>query len=107
MRVRSTASYWFTASDACAAFTTGETEDYTIDIIPAACPVNTWTGLAGNNNWEDAGNWSCGQVPIRHSNVVVNSGSVIINSNVTVYSLTVNAAATVSVEPGFTLQVTH
>lgn len=107
MRVRSTASYWFSASDACAAFTTGETEDYTIDIIPAACPVNTWTGLAGNNSWEDAGNWSCGLVPTRHSNVVVNSGSVIINSNVTVYSLTVNAAATVSVEPGFTLQVTH
>jgi GEVED domain len=107
MRVRVTADDRFNPSDACTHFANGETEDYKIYINAYTCPVNTWTGLGGDNNWETAGNWSCGLVPGIHSNVVINNGNVVISSNVTVYSLTVHPAATITVVPPFNLVVTH
>jgi len=107
MRIRTSASYLFSSSDACTQFINGETEDYKVVIQPAGCQVNTWTGMAGTNNWEDAGNWSCQQVPSIHSNVQINNVTVNINSNVTVYSLNLNPSARLSVTAPNTLIITH
>lgn len=68
--------------------------------------VNTWTG-AVSNQWEDAGNWSCGSVPDANTDVLVNSGTVVVNSNAGCRSLRVSPGATVSVMPGFNLTVTQ
>ena len=107
MRIRATADYWFTPSDACTHFTNGETEDYKILIQPASCPVNTWTGLGGTNNWEDAANWSCQQVPGVYSNTVINNAMVTVSSDVTVYSLNANANAVITVLSPYHLITTH
>lgn len=107
MRIRATADYWFTPSDACTHFTNGETEDYKILIQPASCPVNTWTGLGGTNNWENAANWSCQQVPGVHSNTVINNATVTVSSDVTVYSLNANANAVITVLSPYHLITTH
>jgi hypothetical protein len=79
--------------------------------LPAACAAidgqtqNIWTGTAGNN-WENAANWSCGKVPGTDTDVVVNSGTVVINSAVVIRSLKVNPGAQVTVGSG-SLTVLH
>ena len=67
---------------------------------------DTWTG-AVSNVWEDPLNWSCGAVPDEYTDVVINTGSVQINSDVTVRTITVSAGATVNVSSGYTLTVLH
>ena len=76
-------------------------------IQPASCPVNTWTGLGGTNNWENAANWSCQQVPGVHSNTVINNATVTVSSDVTVYSLNANANAVITVLSPYHLITTH
>ncbi len=39
--------------------------------------ANVWTGAAGDNNWNDAGNWSLGVVPIAGQTIQINSGSIV------------------------------
>jgi hypothetical protein len=68
--------------------------------------TNTWTGNV-NTQWENSGNWSCGGVPNIHSAVVINSGTVIINSNITIYSLLLGAGANLVVTPGNILTILH
>jgi hypothetical protein len=68
--------------------------------------VNTWTG-AVNSNWETAGNWSCGVVPDANTDVVINGGSPVLNSNAPCRSLYVNPGATFTVVKGYKLTVTH
>ncbi len=112
MRIRATRDSvinpHFNPRDACVQYVNGETEEYNIMVEPySICPTNTWTGLGGDNNWDNAANWSCQQVPGVHSNVVINSGTVVIGSNVTIYSLNVNPSATLTVVQPFDLLVTH
>ncbi|MBL0358746.1 MAG: VCBS repeat-containing protein [Chitinophagaceae bacterium] len=67
----------------------------------------TWTG-SFNNAWENTANWLCGQLPDDNTDVVINSpGFVIINSNVTVRSIKVKPGASVRVNAGYQLYVTH
>ncbi|MEP7107398.1 MAG: hypothetical protein ABI760_05435 [Ferruginibacter sp.] len=66
--------------------------------------LNTWTG-AISNAWENPGNWSCNQVPDSNTNSVIYSGNVVVNSTVTVKSLTVKKDAAVLVGTGNTLNV--
>jgi hypothetical protein len=68
--------------------------------------VNTWTGSI-STQWENPGNWSCGGVPNSFSAVTINSGTVIINSNVTIYSLILGTGANLVVTPGNTLTILH
>ena len=68
--------------------------------------TNTWTG-AINLVWENPGNWSCGQVPDANTDVIINSGTAVISSNVTCRKLKVSPAATVTVNSGFNLIITH
>jgi len=67
---------------------------------------NTWTGSA-DNTWENTANWSCGKVPDANTDVIINSGNVLISSNVTIRTLTVNVPGTVTVGTGHTLTITH
>ncbi len=68
--------------------------------------TNNWTG-AVSTQWENPGNWSCGGVPNSYAEVTINSGTVIINSNVTIYSLLLGAGANLVVTPGNTLTILH
>jgi len=110
IRVRITTDSSFNASSSCSTFAYGETEDYRINIIPVQatpCPINTWTGFGGDDHWENVANWSCNQAPGENSVVIINSGTVTINSNVTIYSLLVNTSATVIVTPPYNLTILH
>lgn len=69
-------------------------------------PSNTWVG-AINNNWEVPSNWSCGKVPDADANVIINSGKVVLNSNASCRSLTVNPGTTFTVKSNYTLTVLH
>lgn len=65
---------------------------------------NTWTGAA-NSTWLDPLNWSCGSVPDANTDVIINTGTVLINSNVIIRSLVLGAGVNVTVNPGFTLTI--
>lgn len=67
---------------------------------------NYWTG-ANDSNWNNAANWSCGKVPDANTDVIINSGNLIINSNVTVRSLAVKPGVNITVNTGFKLVVLH
>ena len=68
--------------------------------------ANVWTG-AVNTLWETAGNWSCNKVPDANTDVVINSGTITINSNAVCKSIKVSPGASLSVTPGFNLTVAH
>lgn len=68
--------------------------------------VNTWSG-AVNNNWENAANWSCSSVPDANSDVILNSGTIVVNSNASVRSIAINQGVSFTVTTGFTFTVTH
>ena len=68
------------------------------------CFVNEWTGTA-SNNWSNASNWSCGTMPDANTDVVISSGVVVVDANVTVRSLLVLPGASVTVQPGVILHV--
>jgi hypothetical protein len=67
---------------------------------------DNWTG-AVNTAWEDPGNWSLGVIPDSTMDVVINSGIVLLNSNATVKSLTLNPIVNFTVGTGYTLTITH
>ena len=68
------------------------TVEVTIGAVPPA-PIYTYTG---NGNWTDGGKWDTNDAPEDAVDVVVN-GNVIINTEVTVASLTINNGYTVTV----------
>ncbi len=78
----------------------GESKTYTLKFL------NSWTGTV-NNSWENPANWSCGSIPDINTDVVINSGTVVVNSNVSIRSLKVNAGVNFTVNAGFVLSITH
>jgi uncharacterized repeat protein (TIGR03803 family) len=68
--------------------------------------ADKWTGSA-DMSWENPANWSCNELPDANTDVIINSGSVVINSNVTVRSLTIKPGVNFTINNGFTLTVTH
>jgi hypothetical protein len=68
--------------------------------------VNYWIG-AVSSNWENPANWSCGSVPDLNTDVIINSGNVLLNSNTTIRSLRLNPSASLTVGTGFTLTIKH
>lgn len=68
--------------------------------------ANFWMG-AVNNDWNNAGNWSCGVVPDMYTDVVISSGNVIINSNVTIGNLNIQSGASLTIGSGFTVTLTR
>lgn len=68
--------------------------------------VNSWTG-AVNTLWNNTGNWSCLVLPDANTDVQVNSGAVLLNSNGSCRSITLRPGATFTAGTGFKLTVTH
>lgn len=68
--------------------------------------LNTWTG-AIDNTWENASNWSCGILPDANTDVVINGGSPVLNSNASCRSIYVNPGAVFTINSGKNLLVTH
>ena len=67
---------------------------------------NTWTGSV-SSAWENPANWSCGVVPEANTDVIVNSGSIIVGANTTIRSLTLNPGVTFTIQPGVVLTIMH
>jgi len=67
---------------------------------------NVWTGTI-NSSWENPANWSCGTIPDINTDVVINSGTIVINSNVTIRSLTLATGVNLTINSGYTLTITH
>ncbi len=68
--------------------------------------VNNWTGAA-NSFWNNTANWSCGVLPDTNTDVLINSGIVVLNSNGICRSITALSGVKVTVNTGFTLTVSH
>ena len=66
----------------------------------------TWNGLA-DNTWENPANWSCGAVPDANTDVFINSGTVILNSNAMIRSINLSSGVNFTVNPGFIFTITH
>ncbi len=68
--------------------------------------TDTWTG-AVNTSWENPGNWSCSQLPDANTDVIINSGTVIVNSNPEIRSLQLNPTANFTVNPDSKFTINH
>jgi spore germination protein YaaH len=84
----------------------GTTKPGYFAVYNSNCQANTWTG-AVNTAWENAGNWSCGKVPDANTNVTINSGTVVVNSDVNIRTLTLNTDANFTVSTGFNFTILH
>lgn len=78
----------------------------------AAVVTRTWDGGGLTNNWSEAANWSGDTVPTSSDDVVfdaVSTKNAIVDSSVTVISLTVNAGYTgsISIADGVALTATN
>lgn len=68
--------------------------------------ANIWTGVV-NQLWETPGNWSCGRIPDADTDVIINSGTVIINSAAICKRINAGPSANITVTPGFSLTVAN
>ena len=68
--------------------------------------MNEWIGST-NTSWEVPSNWSCGAVPGITSDVIINSGNVVLHANTTINSLSVSSGVNLSVNPGVNLIIIH
>ena len=68
---------------------------------------NSWLGSPSNNDWKTASNWSCGNMPDANTDVIINSGNIVVTENASCRSLAVKPTTTVTVNPGVTLSVLH
>lgn len=68
--------------------------------------TNRWTGNI-SNAWENPGNWSCGSVPDSNTDVVINSGNVVVNSATVIRSLTIKPTVILTITAGNNLTVLH
>ena len=67
---------------------------------------DSWTGSV-STIWEDASNWSCGMIPDANTDVIISGGTVVVSANTTIRSLNASPGATIIVQPGVTLTITH
>ena len=58
-------------------------------------------------NQENPGNWSCGVIPDTNTDVIISSGTVILNSNTSVRTLSLGPSVSFTINPGFNLIITH
>ena len=67
------------------------------EIKPVTVSIsNYWTGAA-SNEWENPANWSCGRLPDAGTRVIINSGTVTVNSNVVIQSIVTNPSVVLTV----------
>ncbi|MBL0359142.1 MAG: PKD domain-containing protein [Chitinophagaceae bacterium] len=78
-----------------------------IDVIYKIVFTNLFTGN-GDNTWENPANWNCGNLPDANTDIVIPAGStVVLNSNASCRTITVSPGASFTINPGFTLTITH
>ena len=70
-----------------------------IAVYTSNCRQNYWTGTL-SNAWENPANWSCGKIPDANTDVFINSGTVLTNSNIIIRTLSLNAGANFTVGSG-------
>ena len=68
--------------------------------------VDYWIG-AVSTEWENAQNWSCGSLPDRNTDVIINAGSVVLNSEQFVRSIAVSKSASFNANASGKLHVMH
>jgi hypothetical protein len=68
--------------------------------------TSLWNGNAGTL-WNNPANWGCGSLPDANTDVVISSGTVVVNVNTTIRSLKLSPGVNFSVAPGVTLTVLH
>lgn len=69
--------------------------------------VSTWFG-SKNTAWENPENWGCNKVPDLNTDVVINGNALffpVVNSNVSIRTLTTNLLSQVKVSSGFQLNI--
>jgi hypothetical protein len=96
----SVTTYTATSNTSCPSTATA-----TVTALPAG--TLEWTG-AVNTDWNNAGNWKCGIIPILTSDVIINGGLPnypLIMMNVNIKSILVKPTATVNVGTGFELKL--
>ena len=64
---------------------------------------NSWLG--GTGNWENPANWSCGNIPDLYTDVVIDTGTITLNSNVIVRSLNVSSGVDISIAAGYNILI--
>lgn len=65
-----------------------------------------WMGF-GDANWENPYNWSCGVVPDKYADVVIDQGTVNVNTDVEVKSIVIKPGVKVNVTAGKHFNVVH
>jgi hypothetical protein len=85
-----------------------QTEVYGTDTLQVvkypAADQSVWTGVV-STAWEDPLNWLCSSLPNSNSNVIIAQGNVVVNSNITVNSISVQPGASLLVTQGFVFTV--
>jgi hypothetical protein len=69
--------------------------------------IATWTGAGNDNLWENIANWNCTSLPDGYTDVIINNGTVTVNSNASCRSLITNKTVSLSVKTGAKLSITH
>ncbi|HSD13482.1 MAG TPA: T9SS sorting signal type C domain-containing protein [Flavobacterium sp.] len=68
---------------------------------------NVWTGSV-DNQWGTTGNWSCGTLPTANTDVIINSGAVVVSGiNALANTLSLNGTSTLTVNSGNNITVTN
>lgn len=68
--------------------------------------TNLWMGTI-DNSWENPANWSCGELPDANTDVIINAGTIIVNSNPNVRSLTLGSGVNFTINPNFIFTINH
>jgi hypothetical protein len=87
----------------CVVFTQGGVE---ISAVYSLAFRISWTGSV-STEWERPGNWSCGVVPNASTDVIIDTGTIIINSSTTIRSLTIKPGAHILLAAGVVLKIIH
>lgn len=98
--VSASGTYYFRSYNNCGWGTQGSA------VVVITNTANTWTG-AISSAWENPGNWSCGSVPDATTDVIINSGNVIINSNAICRSLSMGQGVIVTTNSNYSLTIVH
>ncbi len=94
-------SSWYGYQYRCLVDGTNYSDIYTLKF------TDTWTGADGTSAWENPANWSCESVPDTNTDVIINTGIVVLNSNSSVRSITVDPGVSFTINPGYNLTITH
>ncbi len=78
---------------------------YEQQVLPGLV-TNMWTG-AVSAVWENPLNWSLGVLPNPCTQVIINSGTIILSSNAIIYNLTINPGVNFTVNSGYNLTILH